>query len=224
MNHKPQKIKNFNHRVREIEPDNECITKIDLLYKLCLKKMVRFCVMREMNMIRNAVRLKIPSLHEIFTEFVTTYQSLKVDIETGYLCKDENKNNVENSPSFKEWIVKKYELSEFNNNKEVIPSKINISRINNANSNLNKAKKIKKIKKIKLMLISCRGKRIDKMEQCTNCGQVESPVWRYSESNRGVIIVCFRCKPGLLERSFGRKDAMDNAIFGGGFEGNRRKH
>lgn len=75
-----------------------------------------------------------------------------------------------------------------------------------------------------LYLKSKRGLRIEELEQCDECKMGTKPVWRYSESNKGVIFLCSSCKPLVLERSFGKVDALNTAFSGGKFEGNRRKH
>ncbi|MFC1666052.1 hypothetical protein ACFL17_10605 [Pseudomonadota bacterium] len=75
-----------------------------------------------------------------------------------------------------------------------------------------------------LRLLSRRGKRMDQTQKCKVCDKTKAPVWRYSKSTRGEVYICVSCKPMLLDFSFGRKDALDYAKLGGGFETNRRKY
>lgn len=74
------------------------------------------------------------------------------------------------------------------------------------------------------LLISRRGTRVDTPQKCNACGKTKIPVWRYSQSTRGGVFICSSCKPRIFDRSFGRKDALDFAIMGGGFETKRSKH
>ncbi len=75
-----------------------------------------------------------------------------------------------------------------------------------------------------ITLISKRGTRINKLMSCDSCLSTEVVLWHYAESNRGEINICGRCKSGLFNRSFDRKDALDSAFRGGAFESNRRRH
>jgi hypothetical protein len=56
------------------------------------------------------------------------------------------------------------------------------------------------------------------------CGGVSLSAWRFSKSDRGPVFICSRCKPFVLDCSFGTTDAPNYAETGGRFEGNRRKH
>ena len=75
-----------------------------------------------------------------------------------------------------------------------------------------------------ITLISKRGTRINKLMSCDSCLSTEIVLWHYAESSRGEINICGRCKSGLFNRAFGRKDALDLAFQGGAFESNRRRH
>lgn len=75
-----------------------------------------------------------------------------------------------------------------------------------------------------LYLQSKRGIRITERTECNVCGYPASPVWRYAQSNHGVVHLCNQCKPRTWDHSFGKLDAMDVAYTGGQFEGNRSKH
>jgi len=75
-----------------------------------------------------------------------------------------------------------------------------------------------------ITLISKRGTRINKLMSCDSCLSTEIVLWHYAESSRGEINICGRCKSGLFNRSFDRKDALDLAFQGGAFESNRRRH
>jgi hypothetical protein len=74
-----------------------------------------------------------------------------------------------------------------------------------------------------VLLKSKRGTRVAGGVLCKQCRK-NAAVWRYEDSNYGVVFICGACKPKVLNRSFGRRDALDSSISGGGFETNRRKH
>ena len=61
---------------------------------------------------------------------------------------------------------------------------------------------------------------------CTNCRNIVDRPTKYKESNQGEVILCAICKPKVRQSSFHhkKKDALDFASTGGGFEGNRSKH
>ena len=82
----------------------------------------------------------------------------------------------------------------------------------------------KPTKKLPLVLTSRRGTRVDDGTPCTSCGRKDMTVWRYRESNYGVVHLCCNCKSKVFERSFGKVDALDRAVSGGGIETNRRRH
>lgn len=82
----------------------------------------------------------------------------------------------------------------------------------------------------RIILISKKGNRLDGEHQCDECKMVRKPVYRYSESNVGPVVICNECKIKVFNRSFepaGPKgeDLIGNRIkSGGGWETNRRKH
>ena len=61
----------------------------------------------------------------------------------------------------------------------------------------------------RIFLRSRRGTRIHSGGTCAQCGIFERPVFRYSESNRGEVLICLRCKPEIFDRSFGQLDVVD---------------
>ena len=61
-------------------------------------------------------------------------------------------------------------------------------------------------------------------EFCDQCEEFRQNVWRYDASNRGAVYICGQCVPVVMDRSFGGIDALDRAVSGGHFEGNRRRH
>lgn len=86
--------------------------------------------------------------------------------------------------------------------------------------------KKKKKKKKGIRLISKRGMKVSGRHSCTNCNKIIDNPTRYAESNIGPVILCAPCKSKIRLRSFPseKRDALDFATTGGGFEGNRRKH
>lgn len=82
-----------------------------------------------------------------------------------------------------------------------------------------------KRKKREIILLSKRGRRINKQTRCYTCRKIKMPIWRYPDSTAGVVFICAACKPTIFNESFGEKrDALDYAVSGGHFESNRRKH
>lgn len=75
-----------------------------------------------------------------------------------------------------------------------------------------------------LHLVSRRGKRFEGLSRCDECLRLHPEIWKYKQSSRGEVGLCGRCKGIVLDRSFGRVDAMSRALTGGGFETNRRRH
>lgn len=77
-----------------------------------------------------------------------------------------------------------------------------------------------------IRLISKRGTILKGRYTCSNCGSTVDNPTRYTESNRGSVILCASCKSAIRLRSFPKdpKDALDFARTGGRFEGNRRRH
>jgi hypothetical protein len=74
-----------------------------------------------------------------------------------------------------------------------------------------------------LILVSQRGTKVTRTARCSECGYSASTLWRYSESNRGVVYLCSSCRPIVFDRSFGEVDAIDRAWISA-FETNPRKH
>lgn len=92
------------------------------------------------------------------------------------------------------------------------------------------AKDLKKHKKkahkigVSLVLISRRGSRAAGIRTCDGCKKTSPETWRYTESSRGTVHLCSKCKQRNYEKSFVKKtDALDYCTFGGGFESNRRR-
>ncbi len=75
-----------------------------------------------------------------------------------------------------------------------------------------------------LKLISKRGTRLDMYAICAECAKTRRPLWRYAESNKGVVAICNDCKAEAFDRSFGKKDALDLAKSGGAWEQDKRGH
>nr|WP_314622662.1 hypothetical protein [uncultured Noviherbaspirillum sp.] len=77
---------------------------------------------------------------------------------------------------------------------------------------------------LSLILISRRGSRIEGTRICDGCKKSSSETWRYTESSRGAVHLCLKCKQRYGDKSFVKKtDALDYCKFGGGFESNRRR-
>jgi hypothetical protein len=60
---------------------------------------------------------------------------------------------------------------------------------------------------------SKRGKRVDDDKRYDECGRVCQPVWRFWETDRGMVYLCKDCKPKVLARS-ARTDALDYRVPG----------
>jgi len=76
-----------------------------------------------------------------------------------------------------------------------------------------------------LTLISKRGTRLTKKTKCDECLTTHGTIWHYSQSSRGPVNLCAKCKEIAQSRSAANSiDALDLAHTGGSFEGNRRKH
>jgi hypothetical protein len=77
---------------------------------------------------------------------------------------------------------------------------------------------------VSLILISRRGSRVEGTRICDGCKKPSPETWRYTESSRGTVHLCSKCKQRNYEKSFVKKtDALDYCTFGGGFESNRRR-
>jgi len=74
-------------------------------------------------------------------------------------------------------------------------------------------------RRVKIILKSSRGERIQRPSKCSRCGQPAAVVWKYAKSNIGTVYLCSRCKPWVLDASFGKIDALDHAYQGGRFGG-----
>lgn len=77
-----------------------------------------------------------------------------------------------------------------------------------------------------IRLISKRGMKLPGRHSCTNCSKIVNNPTRYAKSNKGPVILCAPCKSEIRRRSFPlkKRDALDFAVSGGRFEGNRRRH
>lgn len=60
--------------------------------------------------------------------------------------------------------------------------------------------------RVRLLLDSTCARRTLEGGLCAECGQHPSRLWRYGRSNRGVVDVCARCKPVVMNRSHGNVD------------------
>ena len=78
--------------------------------------------------------------------------------------------------------------------------------------------------KFNIILNSKRGKKVYSLMTCDSCGLTEIGLYRYSDSNKGLVHICNRCKPSIFNRSFDKVDAMTLASQGGAVETNRRRH
>lgn len=211
--------------LKGVEPGPDAILNIEDLYLFALDQATTFGNTRAVNMVRNAVRLKLPNLHDVFTSYIISVSNLVVDINTGYLRIDKVKNCNCIKLGFQEYLeknsFKNYQITE---NKKPNTENSYWHKGTSEKGNIKKRIKSNKIIKPKLILISRRGKRVDERIECSNCGKLENSVWLYLQSNQGKVSICNECKPSVLDTSFGRKDAMDYAILGGAFESDRRRH
>jgi hypothetical protein len=89
---------------------------------------------------------------------------------------------------------------------------------------LKKHRKAKHPQPVPLILISKRGVRVNERMSCDSCQIHRDLFWRYSESNKGVVHICARCKPKLFDRSFNKIDALNFAKTGSSFETKRSKY
>ncbi len=60
--------------------------------------------------------------------------------------------------------------------------------------------------RVPLLLDSTCARRTFEAGPCSECGQQTSRLWRYGRSNRGVVDICARCKPVVMNRSHGNVD------------------
>lgn len=59
-----------------------------------------------------------------------------------------------------------------------------------------------------LILKVKRGKKVLEPHYCAQCRKFEKSLWRYQNSNYGMVYLCSICKTTAFERSFGHADAM----------------
>lgn len=76
----------------------------------------------------------------------------------------------------------------------------------------------------KLRLLSRASERLDVFAECTRCRTLWKPLWFYSKSTWGPLMLCSGCKARLSTAQSKKPDAMDHAELGGAFEMNRRRH
>jgi len=80
-----------------------------------------------------------------------------------------------------------------------------------------------------IRLISKKSKRIDKRSKCNRCDGYYNTVYRYSDSNQGLVNLCLRCKEIIREKSFGSIQIHQEGLIskfvysGGAWETNRKK-
>lgn len=80
------------------------------------------------------------------------------------------------------------------------------------------------IDKLKIYLKSNNSKMIFGEYVCDQCCVSCENIHVFSKSNIGKVYICSRCKPTLLEVSFGKEDALNHAVRGGKFDSSRNKH
>ena len=78
--------------------------------------------------------------------------------------------------------------------------------------------------KATIILSSKSGTKLQVAGVCARCGKDNMIVWSFSRSNVGPVLLCEDCKQKAFDASFGKIDAFTNAMPGGGFETNRRRH
>lgn len=145
------------------------------------------------------------------------FSAIKMDLRALY---DQNKFNPIAS-EIKSLLDKVDGLSKEYENK-LIPS------LENPNNQLNK--NITNIENKRIILYSRHGKGVDEYHLCSNCKTNIKPIYRYSESNVGVVFLCNACKVEIFNQSFDDagpqgEDLIGGRIKSGGiWEGNRRKH
>ncbi|MEW6194843.1 MAG: hypothetical protein AB1521_06795 [Bacteroidota bacterium] len=81
----------------------------------------------------------------------------------------------------------------------------------------------------RVILESRKGKRIIERKKCSRCEVYTSPVYRYAQSNLGVVHLCLPCKTKVFEASFGsitseNENLIGHRVLSGGkWESNRHK-
>jgi hypothetical protein len=127
----------------------------------------------------------------------------------------------------KDWLAKHLAKVHRKGNKNAHANPANVKVVRNpipVNSAQPKQTKSAQTKQGPITLISKRGTRVNMRRPCDSCHCVEPVTWRYERSNRGTVYICGRCKSGLFNRSFEKRDALNLAFQGGAFEINRRRH
>ncbi len=78
----------------------------------------------------------------------------------------------------------------------------------------------------RIILKSSKAIRDYEHRLCDGCGKQFKMVWRYSESNRGVVYLCEGCNREVRKRSFKKnQDVLDNhGTLINNFESNPHKH
>jgi hypothetical protein len=89
-------------------------------------------------------------------------------------------------------------------------------------SSLTLGDKVRHVTPKAVRLISKRGRRVAGAVLCRQCRR-RLGTWRFAESNYGVVHICDICKPKVLDRSFGTRDAL-HASYKSAFESSRRRH
>lgn len=59
-----------------------------------------------------------------------------------------------------------------------------------------------------LLLKVRRGKKVLEPHYCAQCKTFEKSLWRYQDSNYGVVYLCTICKTTAFDRTYGHADAM----------------
>lgn len=67
-------------------------------------------------------------------------------------------------------------------------------------------------KRTRLVLKSKQCRLINTMQRCNECNLQRAGTWLYKKSNIGSVNLCRFCRPKILERSFGKIDALNMAI------------
>lgn len=67
-----------------------------------------------------------------------------------------------------------------------------------------------------------QGNRVEARGECDVCFRSTEVLWHYLESDLGAVRLCGLCNATALDRSFGKRDALDGAFSGGAFGQNRR--
>lgn len=70
----------------------------------------------------------------------------------------------------------------------------------------------------KPVVVYDRGQRVNDSKRCYSCEQFSEPVWRFWETDRGMVYLCQNCKQLARERST-RSDALDHRVPGDFFRG-----